>query len=120
MKELAIAKLNKELAETKGNQYINAIKQPVRDALAEFCAQSDEFAQAVYQGGHFKDCMGAVVKGVGQSISDIEAYRRAVGFYFPGADVRFQMSVDLCASVETPPEAPSKREPITLEMFDLL
>ena len=48
--------------------------------------------------------MKAVAKNCGSSISDLEAFRRAVQFYFPGADVRFQMSVNLCASVETEEE----------------
>ena len=101
MTELAIQKLHKELKELKTtDQKINAMKQAVHDALVEFCAQDGEFAQAVVQGGTFADCMAAVVEGVGASISDLEAYRRAVQFYFPGADIRAQMTVNLCASVE--------------------
>lgn len=52
------------------------MKSAVRDALLEFCRQNEEFAQAVVQGGAFPDCMAAVAKGVGSSISDLEAYRR--------------------------------------------
>jgi len=43
---------------------------------------------------------GAVSKGCGSAISDLEAFRRAVRFYFPGADVKFHMTVNLCADVE--------------------
>ena len=57
----------------------------VREALEKFCEEDGEFAQAVAQGGSFAECMQAVAKGVGGSISDIEAYRKAVQFYFPGA-----------------------------------
>ena len=48
-----------------------------RDALLEFCRQNEEFAQAVAQGGSFQECMKAVAQGVGNCISDLEAYRRA-------------------------------------------
>ena len=36
----------------------------------------------------------------GSSISDIECYRRAANFYFPGAGVRFVMKLDLTAGAE--------------------
>ena len=41
-----------------------------------------------------------MAKGCGSAISDLEAFRRAVRFYFPGADVKFHMTVNLCADVE--------------------
>lgn len=67
----------------------------VKEALLSFAAQDGEFAQAVVQGGSFKDCMDAVARGVGNSISDLDAYRKAVRFYFPGAEIRMHMSIDL-------------------------
>ena len=99
-----------------------AMKNAVHEALASFCKQDAEFAQAVVQGGSFEDCMKAVAMGCGSSISDLDAYRKAVRFYFPGADVRFHMSVDLCASVDdAPEEAPKpktgKQKLIRLEDF---
>lgn len=98
--EAAVERLNKECKEITGEREIVAMKEPTRDALIEFCRQDGEFAQAVAQGGSFSDCMKAVAKGVnGSAISDIEAYRRAVAFYFPGADIHFDMWIDLCASV---------------------
>ena len=121
-KELAIQKLDRELSElNRGSAQVLAMKQPVRDALAEFCRQDEEFAQAVLQGGSFADCMAAVANGVGQSISDLDAYRRAVQFYFPGADIRFQMSINLCASVENEREVPERQDkPKVLDLFDLM
>lgn len=122
-KELAIQKLEKELKELKTRSpHVNAMKQAVHDALAEFCRQDEEFAQAVLQGGSFTDCMAAVAAGVGRSISDLEAYRRAVRFYFPGADIRFHMSVNLCASVEGGPDPAPERtdKPRVLSLFDLM
>lgn len=120
MKDLAIAKLNKELSELKSSdRKIIVMKQPVHDALAEFCKQDAEFAQAVMQGQSFGECMAAVAKGCGAALSDLEAYRRAVQFYFPGADIRMQMTVNLCASVEDTAE-PAPAAPVVLDLFDLL
>lgn len=116
VKELAIKKLDTELAKLKGQPAVEVMKQAVHDALVDFCRQDGEFAQAVYQGGSFAACMEAVAKGVGTAISDLEAYRRAVQFYFPGADIRVQMSVNLCASVEKQPEP----KPVLLDLFDLM
>lgn len=73
-----------------------AMKGAVLAALKEFCEQDEEFAQAVVQGGSFKDCMSAVSKGVGSAISDLEAFKKAVQFYFAGAEVRFKMEIDVC------------------------
>lgn len=73
----------------------SVMAKPVAAALREFCRQNGEFAQAVAHGGSLEDCMHAVAKGVGGSISDLEAYRRAVKFYFRGADVRFAMTIDV-------------------------
>lgn len=76
------------------------MKSAVRDVLLEFCRQNEEFAQAVAQGGSFPDCMAAVAKGVGSSLSDLEAYRRAASFYFDGARVNFTMSIQLEPAAE--------------------
>ena len=45
--------------------------------------------------------MKDVAKSCGNGISDLEAFRRAARFYFPGAEVRFQMSIDLCGDART-------------------
>lgn len=76
------------------------MKDSVYEALIGFCRQDQEFAQAVYQGGSFTECMKAVARNCGKGISDLEAYRRAVQFYFKGADIQFQMEINLCAEVE--------------------
>lgn len=92
--EQAEDRLKEEYGKVTG-QKEGAMKSAVRDALLEFCRQNEEFAQAVVQGGSFKDCMAAVAKGVGGSISDLEAYRRAATFYFDGAKVNFSMTIQL-------------------------
>lgn len=86
-------KLNKEYKECEGDAKIAAMKSAVKDALLIFIEQDNEFAQAIVQGGSFSDCMKAVAKGVGSSISDIDAYKRAVQFYFKGADISFIMTI---------------------------
>ncbi len=99
----AVAKLEKEKASVNG-QKEKVMSAPVLAALKDFCKQDEEFAQAIVQGGSFADCMKAVAKGVGNSISDLDAYKKAVQFYFPGAKVKMQLSIDLIgdAGKETP------------------
>ena len=87
-------KLRAELPKVSGAKE-GAVKHAVMDALLNFAGQDEEFAQAIVQGGSFADCIKAVCKGIGTSISDLECYRRAVAFYFPGADVRFEMRIEL-------------------------
>lgn len=100
----AKSKLEKEIKEVKGPKE-SVMKSAVKDTLLDFCRQDDEFAQAVVQGGSFAECMGTVAKGAGNSISDLDAYKKAVEFYFPGAVVRMSMTIDLCGSVrEDDPE----------------
>ena len=78
------------------DKYGEVMKQAVHDALLNFIAQDEEFAQAVVQGGSFADAMQAVAKEIkGQSISDMEAYGAAVRFFFPGAEIRVSMTIDL-------------------------
>lgn len=97
---MATEKLSSGLRE-KLDRYGEVMKSSVHDALLEFCRQDNEFAQAVAQGGSFTDCMKAVEKCVkGGAISDAEAWGAAVRFYFPGAEIRVTMRIDLCAGVD--------------------
>ena len=126
--EQASKKLDAEKKAGKYDRYAGAMKEAVYGALQVFCKQDGEFAQAVVQGGTFEDCMKAVAKNCGSSISDLEAFRRAVRFYFPGADVQFHMTVNLCASVEEGDEAAPapeaaqavKRKPVIVDLEDFL
>ena len=97
--EEAQEKLRRELPGITGNKE-GAIKTAVRDALLNFAGQDEEFAQAIVQGGSFKDCMTAVCKGITTSISDFEAYSRAAAFFFPGSKVRFEMHIDLVGEAD--------------------
>ena len=86
-----------------------AMAKAVATVLQDFCRQDEEFAQAVVQGGSFKDCMFAVTKGVGNSISDLDAYKKAVHFYFPGADISVQMKIDVIGDARKPEPSPISR-----------
>lgn len=98
------------------------MKKDVAAALEEFCRQDAEFAQAVAQGGKFSDCMKAVAQGVKNGISDLEAFRRAVTFYFPGAAVEYQMKIDVCPNrvgeeTQASPEGKPEIKLLDLEAF---
>ena len=98
-KDKAIKRLRDESKQGKYDKYGNAVKSAVLEALEDFIGQDEEFAQAIVEkDGSFEGCVAAVVKGCGSCISDIEVYRRAVGYYFPGATVRFKMEIDLIGS----------------------
>lgn len=102
MQKEAIKKLKDELkAIKKGERYVDAIKKPVTNALISFCKQEQEFAQAIVQSDKkLEDCLKTVVKDVKGSLSDIDAYTRAVRFYFPTAGIDFKMTIDLCANTD--------------------
>lgn len=102
----ALAKLGAaQVKEIKGRE-AHVMAGPVAEALRNFCCQNGAFARAVAQGGSFADCMAAVAKGVGQSISDVDAYKKAVVFYLPGASIRVQMTIDLGGEAEKSVPAP--------------
>ena len=105
--EQALERLNKEYGSVMGSK-AGAMKKAVREALESFVRQDDEFAQA----GSFAECMTAVEKGVGASISDLEAYRKAVQFYFRGAEIRMMMEIDVCPNRV-------KEEPKSRKVLDL-
>ena len=95
MKKEAIQKIKDGLKNfTSGSRYANAMKDYIAERLEDFCNQNEEFAQAVVQGGSISDCLNTVGKAVkGNSISDLDATKAAVQFFFPGAEVEFQMKI---------------------------
>ena len=124
MKEKAIAKLASELeaAKKSKDRHVSAVADAVRDALAGFINQSEEFARAVAQSDKkLADVCASAMKGVGTSISDIEVYRRVVSEYFPGAQVDCVMTVRMSEHEE--PEAAKSRtsgDVLSLDLFDLM
>ena len=106
----AMDKLSSQQVKAVTGSKEKAMASAVAEAMRSFCRQDAEFAQAVAQGGSFADCMKAVAKGVGSHISDIDAFKKAVGFYFPGANIRTTMTIDLIgeAAAAVEPEAPEQ------------
>ncbi|MBQ2785942.1 MAG: hypothetical protein IJF02_05515 [Oscillospiraceae bacterium] len=106
----AIEKLKGERKSVSG-QREEIMAEAVITAIKDFCVQDEKFAQAVVQGGTFADCMKAVAKDVGRSISDIDAYKKAVRFYLPEAKVKMQLAIELTGNSadENKPTA----EPVT-------
>ena len=128
----AIEKIEGGLSSVKG-QKENVVKRPVADALISFCRQQEEFAQAVVQSEKtFADCVAHVVAGCGNALSDIEASRKAVGFWFPGAVVDMVLTIRMSEfeepAKEAVPEVPAKPEKaksqttgnLEFSLFDLL
>lgn len=94
-RENAIAKIDMEVEEFQGDKYGKVIYKPVAEALKQFCG-NQHFATAILNSDKtLSDCCKAITKGVKNAISDIEVYRRAVQFYFEGADVKFDMRIIL-------------------------
>ena len=112
----AIVKLRAEEKTGSYDRAANVMKGPVREALESFCGQNEEFAEAVLQGEPFAECMKAVAKGCGSALSDLEAFKRAAGFYFKGADVQMQLTIRLAGD----PEKPMERKPIILNLEDFI
>ena len=92
----ATEKIKAELKCAKLSAKAKAVAGAVEEALSLFCDQNSEFAQAVKQSGRTAtECVESAVRGCGNSISDIELYRRAAAFYFEDSTVHFSMTIDL-------------------------
>ena len=108
--------------EIKGRKQ-SAIASAVRDALENFCDQEQEFEQAILQSGKsFQECLNSVVENCGSCLSDIEAYRRAVKFYFTTATVSFVMTIDLCGDngADKPPITMTQSKSLRVSLEALL
>lgn len=108
----AYEKLQKERSAVSGSKE-RAMADAVLAAIKDFCRQEPEFAQAVVQSGTFADCMKKVASGVGNSISDLEAYKKAVQFYFPGAEIHMALTIDLVGAAAEEKELVSIPEQLT-------
>ena len=117
---------------TKEQYFKNAIKgakqqavaSAVQEALESFCEQEPEFEQAILQSGKtFQECLDSVVKDCGSCLSDIEAYRRAVKFYFSTATVSFKMTIDLSGdngAAKPITMTENKKDTLSISLDDLL
>ncbi len=99
-KDEAIKKLEDESKEKTSNRKADAIKRAVVKQLKNFCTQDDEFAQAIVQSSDtVNQCLEKVTEKCGNCLSDIDAYSKAVAFYFPGAKVHMKLEIDLIGDV---------------------
>ena len=99
----AFQKLDAEQKAVSG-QKEKVMAPAVLAAIKDFCKQEPEFAQAVVQGGTFAKCMKKIAAGTGNTISDLDAYKKAVEFYFPGAKVQMALTIDLIGDAAGEPE----------------
>lgn len=130
-RENAIKRIDAEIKEFQGDKYGKVIYKSVADALKQFCENS-KFASAILESDKtLSDCCKVITKGVKQSLSDLEAYRRAAQFYFPNADIKFDMRIILSdesanvdntvENVENIPKNPDSGEDDSIiSIFDIL
>ena len=110
---LAFEKLKEQAKQYKGTH--DAVRDGVLNALIHFCQQSEAFAKVVHESDKtISECLEVVLNNHGGCLSDIEAYRRAVSFYFEGAEISFEMSIQL------PSEEQKEKPAIILNLFDML
>lgn len=88
------SKLKKESKAVKGAKEKIMCRETM-NALLVFAEQSEEFERAIMEqeDKNFADCMKAVAEGVSGGISDCEAYKKAVRYYFPTAEIAFEMKI---------------------------
>jgi len=92
--KLSIEKIDEEFKSFKGDKKGEAVKQYVADTLKDFCKKNKDFAKVVYLTKRtLSDCIESAMRGCGNSISDIEVYRKVAKFYFPNSEVEFQMNI---------------------------
>lgn len=103
----ALAKLSDQAVKDCKGQKERAMAPAVAQWLRGFCEQSCAFSRAVIDGGSLSDCLAAVAKGTGNSISDLDAMKKAVNFYFPDGDVHMDLRIELPG--EAAAEAPDLR-----------
>lgn len=113
----AVEYLAGEKNKKRSDKYANVVNNHVADALTDFCRQDGEFAQAVVQTKDFEGCLKAAVKGASATggLSDLTVYGQAVAFYFPGAKISFNMTIDLIGDAAVPEKPKKSRLSLSLE-----
>lgn len=94
---MAVEKIKKETENFKGNRYAELVHKEVSETLINFCKQNVQLADVVAKTKRtLSDCCEECVKEVKNGkLSDLEVYKRAVGFYFPNSEVSMIMAVQL-------------------------
>ena len=101
----AKTKLEDENKAFKGSREARAVRDYILKTLICFADQEPRFAEVVCNTKRtFSECCAAVVHNAGGMMSDLDAYRRAVQFYFPNAEVEFIMNVKLTGAAPTADE----------------
>ncbi len=119
---LAAEKIAAELKSFTGGSKEKAISKFAAETLTHFCEESAQFAEVVYKTKRtLSNCCGEVMKGTGNYVSDIDVYRGIVRAYFPNADVKFLMNIEINGAAPSeeemakPPEElkprPAKKKP---------
>lgn len=79
-----------------GSRSAQTVQSYVLRALLSFADQEPRFAEVVCNTKRtFSECCAAVVHNAGEVLSDLDAYRKAVQFYFPNAEISFVMNIKL-------------------------
>lgn len=112
---LAAEKIASELKGFSGGSKERAVSKFAAEAVAHFCEESSQFAEVVYKTKRtLSDCCAQVMKGAGNYVSDIDVYRGIVRAYFPNADVKFLMNIEIngaAPSAEEMEKLPEKPKP---------
>lgn len=131
---LAIEKIDKELKGFKGDPKATAVSVHVAETLKLVCEQEEEFAQAIVQSEiTLSECCKEAMKGVGDSVSALEVYNKAVKCYFSTATLTVSLSINLSGDNGTeskpisvthtqsePASEPKKKQALTMSLDDLL
>ena len=105
LRSMAVEKIAEELKKFYGGQKEKCVSSHVAAQVTHFCEESPEFAEVVYKTKRtLSDCCAEVMKGVGNHISDLDVYRGIVRAYYPNADVRLLMNIEINGA------APSEEE----------
>ncbi len=106
----AVEKIAAELKNFTGGRKETCISKHAAAQVTHFCEESPVFAEVVYKTKRtLSDCCTEVLKGSGASMSDIDVYRGLVRAYFPNADVKFLMNIEINGSA--PSEEEMAKEP---------
>lgn len=102
---LAAEKIAAELKSFTGGHKEKCISTFAAAQVTHFCEESAVFAEVVYKTRRtLSDCCAEVLKGSKEYASDIDVYRGIVKSYFPNADIRFIMDIEINGA------APSEEE----------
>lgn len=108
--QAAIEKIKGEYEKFHGDNKAKAVSSYVSTILQDFCKQDKRFAEVVYKFRRtVSDCCKDILQGVGNHISDIDVYRRAVKFYFPNSEINMNMTISIIG--DAPDETEILKEP---------